>query len=270
MTVTVPGSRLLTVDDTAPVLLAIGTESAAGPGLALALCAAAAGRPVEHLTTADAVVAACGSGVCAVMVLDADLPGPGPLVLLERVLALDRTARVLVVFHEDAPRLLVSRAVELGAAGCVVHDAGTSAITAGVLAVLTGGGLVLSRELWPARTDQVGGALVEVGFSRRETDALRLCSRGRRTWQIAADPGVSEDTVETLMKRASRKLGRSCARTRSHRRCGWDCCRSGALGPKVASSCPRFWGRTSGRKCERVPSARAPGSACGVSTRGFW
>ena len=50
-------------------------------------------------------------------------------------------------------------------------------------------------------------------LSPRETDVLRLLAAGQRTSEAAATLGVSDDTVQTLVKRAMRKLG---ARNRTH------------------------------------------------------
>jgi PAS domain S-box-containing protein len=50
-------------------------------------------------------------------------------------------------------------------------------------------------------------------LSPRETDVLRLLAAGQRTSEAASSLGVSGDTVQTLVKRAMRKLG---ARNRTH------------------------------------------------------
>lgn len=201
--------------DSPPVRVALGTAETrvASAALASAIGSAAGLRLVAHAMCVEDVLSACRSAAPGVLVLDQALSVPDPLEVLERVAGLEFAIQVVCLLQDELGASALARAVACGAAGFVMWESAVESIRDAVLAVVGGRQLVLSRELWPGVTPDRGPGAVAVMLSRRELEVLALSSRGRRTKEIAGDLGIGEETVETLLRRAGRKLG---ARTRTH------------------------------------------------------
>lgn len=197
------------------VVLATAEHRADGAALAVALGFLPGFGLVAHVSCAEDVLSICRASVPNVLVLDDALTGSfGWLGTLERLADLGIPTVVVLLLAGELSSVMLARAVALGACGFVTWGAGPESIRDAVRAVADGQQLLLSRVLWPVPAiggEGEGGG--ERALSRRELEVLALSSSGRRTKQIAGHLGIAEETVETLLTRAARKLG---ARTRTH------------------------------------------------------
>lgn len=150
------------------------------------------------------------------------IPGIGSTRTVERLLALDANALVLLL-AEPRDADLVARGLTAGAAGFLPKTV-TRPELIGVLAQLAPhySPPMISEpsaaRLWDG-SGQLDGFVrkrSEAGarmLSRRELEVLGRVSEGETNPQISAALGLSEDTVKTHLRRAFRKLG---ARDRAH------------------------------------------------------
>lgn len=109
---------------------------------------------------------------------------------------------VLVLTTYDTDRDIV-RAVEAGAAGYLLKDAGPADIVGAVVRA-AGGGTVLSADLAQRVVARMGRARVEL--SAREVEILAAVARGLGNREIARELFISEATVKTHLVHAFTKL----------------------------------------------------------------
>jgi DNA-binding NarL/FixJ family response regulator len=136
-----------------------------------------------------AVVGEAGSGTEAVtaaralspdvVLMDLRMPGGDGVVATERIRAAQPDTRVVVLttYETDADIL---RAVEAGAAGYLLKDAGPAELTRAVFAV---------------------------ALSAREVEVLRRVARGLSNPEIGRELHITEATVKTHLLRIFQKLG---------------------------------------------------------------
>ncbi len=169
---------------------------------------------IAHVSSGEEVLEICREAKPELLVLDAALPGPDPLAVMERVTALGHGTRVVVLFREGVWADVPHRALAAGAAASLLlSDQLDQASFISIVHAVLGGLLVVRREPLPTRPHDPGTTAEEVHLSRREVEVLRLASNGKRTKQIAQQLGIGKETVETTMHRAVEKLG---AQTRTH------------------------------------------------------
>lgn len=143
---------------------------------------------------------------CDVVLLDLSMPrldGLGALrVLAERGVR----ARVLVLTGlGDRDRFV--EAIEAGAAGCVLKDAGPEELCDAVRSTARGGS-VLAPEAAAAIVQSARRAAAPgPQLTPRELDVLRLVSQGVTNPAIAGRLGISHATVKTHLQRAFERLG---------------------------------------------------------------
>ncbi|MQA15363.1 MAG: response regulator [Pseudonocardiaceae bacterium] len=114
------------------------------------------------------------------------------------------SARV-VVFTAHSDHEGVRTALESGAHGCLLKDAGTTDLVSAVHRVLAGERVVDPRVL-PATTAPES-ALARTGLTPREYEVLRLAAQGRTNPEIAETIGLARNTVKTYLQTALHKLG---------------------------------------------------------------
>jgi DNA-binding NarL/FixJ family response regulator len=171
----------------------------------------------------------------SVVLLDAHLPGTGPVEAMRRLRLMNIGAAV-VMLAQPGDEIALDRAIALGARGFVAPDVGRAelaAVAAHVLAAPMGGRSPLAtrlpgasvprdasmrRGLAPVRTvqaaverdlEQTTVQLPKPELTKREIEVLTGMSNGRSNAQIGADLFLSEDTVKTHARRLFRKLGAS-------------------------------------------------------------
>ena len=164
----------------------------------------------------------------ALVLLDAHLPGVGPIEALRRLRMLDVTPTVIML-AVPGDEITLDRAVALGARGYLPPDVERAELAA----VATHG---LSAPSIPSQSGPRAGAETVVSraasspgartaqativaepstsrrpaageLTRRELEVLSGMSHGRSNAQIGAELFLSEDTVKTHARRLFRKLG---------------------------------------------------------------
>jgi len=160
------------------------------------------------------------------VLLDAHLPGTGPVEAIRR-LRLMNIGAVIVMLAQPGDEIALDRAIALGARGFLAPDVGRSELAAVAAHVL--GSSVPAQSARPERMMASGMAtgnvavaaqletsprvsadgMVPIELTRRELEVLGGMSHGRTNAQIGAGLFLSEDTVKTHARRLFRKLGAS-------------------------------------------------------------
>ena len=168
-----------------------------------------------HLAGDDIAVVGAVEGADSCPVLAPDvvvvahrLPGTSAVEVCELLHGTDRAPAVVVV--AVAPRaVLLRRAIQAGALGFVVADSAPDVLRDAVRTVSTGR---------PFFDPAVGRLVVELvartpaerrpyGLTRAQLDVVALLPKGLRNREIAAELGITENTVKTHLRHALRKLG---------------------------------------------------------------
>ena len=165
--------------------------------------------PARGAATAEELVALVRRSVPALVLIDAHLPGSGPIEAI-RQLRMTGSQPVVIMLAVPGDEITLDRAIALGARGYLAPDVERSelaAVAAHSLSATTvphqpgppnGGGIVVA----PRPLGSGGGEL-----TRRELEVLTGMSNGRSNAQIGSDLFLSEDTVKTHARRLFRKLG---------------------------------------------------------------
>ena len=154
----------------------------------------------------------------AIVLLDAHLPGTGPIEAMRRLRRMNIRA-VVVMLAQPGDEIALDRAVTLGARGFLAPDVGRAELAAVAAHVLA---IPFSPQL-PVRSASAGIAVVPAqrsgglpvdedgvapdALTIRELQVLGRISHGRSNAQIGFDLFLSEDTVKTHARRLFRKLG---------------------------------------------------------------
>lgn len=145
-----------------------------------------------------------------VLLMDIALPGRSGIETTRQVKRLSPTTLVvmLTVFEEPATIL---EAICAGADGYLLKKASPQELVQQLLVVAAGGGSLtpgIARTVLDLLREQHGAQrpLADVGLSPRELDVLRELTRGLAYKQVAAELGVSIDTVRTHIRGVYRKL----------------------------------------------------------------
>jgi DNA-binding NarL/FixJ family response regulator len=173
--------------------------------------------PVRGAASVEELVTLARRNPPIIVLLDAHLPGAGPVEAIRRVRAITASASI-VMLAVPGDEVALDRAVALGARGYLAPDVGRAELAA-VAAHVLASPLAGSPERAAARVDPgpvVGRGLDEVpaqqsgreelALTKREVEVLVGMSNGRSNAQIGADLFLSEDTVKTHARRMFRKL----------------------------------------------------------------
>jgi DNA-binding NarL/FixJ family response regulator len=191
--------------------------------------------PVRPAATGEELLILARRQPPSVVLLDAHLPGTGPVEAIRRLRLMNIGAAV-VMLAQPGDEIALDRAISLGARGFVAPDVGRAelaAVAAHVLAAPIGGRSPLAtrlpspsmasqstmrRGVMPVRAvpaaaerdvEQATAQLPKPELTKREIEVLTGMSNGRSNAQIGADLFLSEDTVKTHARRLFRKLGAS-------------------------------------------------------------
>lgn len=153
-----------------------------------------------------------------IVLLDARLPGTGPVEAMRRLRLLNIGA-VVVMLAQPGDEITLDRAIILGARGFLAPDVGRAELAAVVAHVLaTPLSALPSVRTVQAVAVQAHGAIgprvsaagtTLVMLTKRELEVLGGMSQGRSNAQIGSDLFLSEDTVKTHARRLFRKVGAS-------------------------------------------------------------
>jgi DNA-binding NarL/FixJ family response regulator len=161
------------------------------------------------------VVGEAGSGAEAVattaavtpdvVLMDLRMPGIDGVAATERILAADRSVKVVVLttYETDVDIL---RAVEAGAAGYLLKDAAPAELSRAVRAAARGE-TVLAPSVAARLVSTVRRPGPTAALSAREVEVLRLVGRGLTNADIGRELFISEATVKTHLLRMFHKLG---------------------------------------------------------------
>ena len=172
--------------------------------------------PARGAATAEELVALARRSTPALVLLDAHLPGAGPIEAIRRMRMIGLNP-VVIMLAVPGDEITLDRAIALGARGYLAPDVDRSELAAVAAHSLTpttvpqqastlNGGAVQPR----SSTPDLRGARAEgppVDLTKRELEVLAGMSHGRSNAQIGAELYLSEDTVKTHARRLFRKLG---------------------------------------------------------------
>ncbi len=163
----------------------------------------AALAPARGAASVDELVGITRRAAPALVLLDAHLPGTGPIDALRRLRDSD-SPPVVIMIAVPGDEITLDRAISLGARGYLAPDVDRSELAAVAAHSLAGA---------PPRENGPGGlprpraaAQPPVELTKREMEVLIGMSHGRSNAQIGADLFLSEDTVKTHARRLFRKL----------------------------------------------------------------
>jgi DNA-binding NarL/FixJ family response regulator len=143
-------------------------------------------------------------GKVDIVLLDLRMPGLGGLDALERLTppSAPATGPAVVILSMHHEPFLVRRAIELGAAGYLLKSATREELLAALRQVASGNSY-LQAEVTGPLLDQVAGRTPPAALptlTPRQVEILRLVAAGKANKQVAAELGIAEDTVKTLLK----------------------------------------------------------------------
>ncbi|MBV9778119.1 MAG: response regulator transcription factor [Acetobacteraceae bacterium] len=140
------------------------------------------------------------------VILDLNLPGIGGLELVRRLLAEDRTARLLVLSMHAEP-LYAARAIEAGARGYLSKNAAPEELLRAVRKVAEGGRYI-ENDIAQELAVQTVSATSPLGqLADRDLEILRSLAEGRSMTEIAGALGLSYKTVANTCSQIKAKLG---------------------------------------------------------------
>ncbi len=149
-------------------------------------------------------VRVCSSVEADVVLMDLSMPVLDGVAATRQLLADNPGARV-VVLSSFSDRARVRDAISAGAIGYVLKDAGPDEVIAAVRSAAAGHAPLDPRvagALLPSATPEPGA-----GLSERETEVLRLASKGLANKQIARSLGIAERTVKVHLGNVFRRIG---------------------------------------------------------------
>ena len=142
-----------------------------------------------------------------VVIMDLSMPGMGGIDAVRRLLARDKTARVLVLSaHEDTAH--PKRALQAGALGYLSKRTAPEALIEAVYAVAAGRSYLdaeIARKLALQGLGSVPGRLE--ALSEREFSVFLQLARGHSVRNIAESLNLSPNTVGTHLYNIKQKLG---------------------------------------------------------------
>lgn len=142
-----------------------------------------------------------------VLLLDIGLPDLSGVEVARALRVQAPRTRVLALSIHNEPHV-VRDMLAAGAAGYVLKSAAVSELL-GALRAVVEGAIYLSPDVAHTAVGAAlaAGAIKSPTLGRRERQVLALVAAGKRTPQIAAQLGISPDTVESHRRNIMRKLG---------------------------------------------------------------
>jgi len=160
--------------------------------------------PVRSAASAEELLALTRRSSPALVLLDAHLPGAGPIEAMRRLRETD-TPPIVVMIAVTGDEITLDRAIALGARGYLAPDVDRSELAAVAAHSLTAS--VVHQAVAEPDGNHRAPERPPVELTRREMEVLIGMSHGRSNSQIGADLFLSEDTVKTHARRLFRKLG---------------------------------------------------------------
>ncbi|CAG0989346.1 Transcriptional regulatory protein DegU [Burkholderiales bacterium] len=142
---------------------------------------------------------------CDVLLLDLALPGTRGLAFLAELVR-DRPRLPIVVLSATHDRATIDGALAAGARGYVAKRADAAEVIAAVKATARGGRPVASATDPRSRPAGAWPVGLEIGFTQRQSDVLRLLVQGKPNKLICRDLALSEGTVKVHVSAILRAL----------------------------------------------------------------
>jgi two-component system invasion response regulator UvrY len=140
-----------------------------------------------------------------VVVLDMSMPGIGGLETIRRIKKVDASARVLVFSMHDS-KVMVTRAIETGAAGYLTKQSGAGQMVEAIQQV-AGGKAYLDQAVVPDIVQaQFSGSDPLARLSKREFQVFRNLAEGKPVVEIAELLTISPKTVGVHQTHIMKKL----------------------------------------------------------------
>ncbi|WP_156725750.1 response regulator [Streptomyces apocyni] len=140
-----------------------------------------------------------------VVLLDVEMPGPGPLANLRGVRQAAPDARVIVLTMHDN-RQLIDSLLSAGAVGYLHKEADREVLVAAIRSAMAGGTTMFlprtSTGSGPEREPQAADAL-----TLRERELMEQVAQGLSNRQIGSRLGITEGTVKRHLRNIFDKLG---------------------------------------------------------------
>ena len=158
--------------------------------------------PARAAASVEELITHCRRAVPALVLLDAHLPGAGPIEAMRRLRELE-SPPVVIMIAVPGDEITLDRAIAMGARGYLAPDVDRTelaAVAAHSLAT-TGNGVATNGHSRPRTSTQP-----PIELTKREMEVLIGMSHGRSNAQIGADLFLSEDTVKTHARRLFCKL----------------------------------------------------------------
>ena len=141
---------------------------------------------------------------CALVLLDLALPGTRGLAFLAE-LRFERPALPIVVLSATHDRATIDGAIAAGARGYLSKRADAAEIVTAVRSVLRGGRPVTAASD-PRSAPRHAPLGLDLGFTQRQSDVLRLLVQGKPNKLICRDLALSEGTVKVHVSAILRAL----------------------------------------------------------------
>lgn len=186
--------NILLVDDHAVVRAGIHRLLATEPGASI--LEAQSGQEAPEI---------CGREQFDLIILDLNLPGSSGLVLLHRLIQLDKATKILVLSMHSEP-VYAARALQAGAQGYISKSATAEEFVEAVRQVGKGGRYIEPEIAVKLAVGKFSSVDPFDQLTAREIDILRLLGEGNTYTQIAAATGVSYKTVANSTSAIKEKL----------------------------------------------------------------
>ncbi|MFF8832024.1 response regulator [Streptomyces sp. NPDC015131] len=139
-----------------------------------------------------------------VVLLDLEMPGPGPLANLRGIRQAAPDARIIVLtMHDD--RRLIDALLSAGATGYLHKEADREVLVAAIRSAMAGGTTMFlpsARAARPEREPEPADTL-----TLRERELMELVAQGLSNRQIGSRLGITEGTVKRHLRNIFDKLG---------------------------------------------------------------
>jgi two-component system, NarL family, response regulator FusR len=161
---------------------------------------------VAECRCADDAVEALNKRAPDLVALDLSLPDGSGLPLIEHLLSVSPSSRIVVLsMHDGEP--YVSEALRRGASGYVTKGVAPEELVAGLRAVMTGE-CFLSSDLRKRRAERPADTLDPIQrLTAREHEVFLLLAAGRAPKQVAAELGIGQKTIYIHRASLMGKLG---------------------------------------------------------------
>jgi len=139
------------------------------------------------------------------VLLDVEMPGPGPLANLRGVRQAAPDARVIILtMHDD--RRLIDSLLSAGAVGYLHKEADREVLVSAIRSAMAGGTtMFLPRR--PSGAGSTGGPSPADTLTLRERELMELVAQGLSNRKIGTRLGITEGTVKRHLRNVFDKLG---------------------------------------------------------------